>query len=121
MKTGKLPPSGFVFEKFVPNMFVKSNCPRKLSSLSFGDSRQILILGKGNEEYFQLKEGLNEKLKALHAKVVKVKNSFCFQNLFPEQEVIRALQSSLKSETLLEPADQDFNISCQFLQTRFTF
>ena len=59
-------------------MFVKSNCPRKLSSLSRGDSRQILIMGGGNDQYFQQKEGLNEELKALHAKVFKGKNSFCF-------------------------------------------
>ena len=48
--------------------------PRKLSSLSFGDSRQILIMGRGNEQYFRRKEVLNEELKALHAKVVKGKN-----------------------------------------------
>ena len=76
LKTGKSPPSDFVFEKFVPKMFVKSNYPRKLSSLSFGDSRQILIMGRGNEDYFRLKEGLDEKFKALHAKLVKGKNSF---------------------------------------------
>ena len=78
LKTGKSSPSDFVFEKFVPNMFVKSNFPRKLSSLSCGDSRQILIMGRGNEQYFRRKEVLNEELKALHAKVVKGKNSFCF-------------------------------------------
>ena len=66
-------PDDFIFEKFEPNLFINVSMKRKLSSLSRGNSRQILIKREGNESYFLKKEKLKIDIEILREKVQKSK------------------------------------------------
>ena len=74
LKTGNFQPEDFVFEEFRTELSVKSNCVRKSSSLGRRDSRQILIMQTGNEQYFHRKKELENEMKILQSEVVKSKN-----------------------------------------------